>query len=111
MPRDSEVYLDDIKDAIERIREYCADIDLDAFRWDRKTQDAVIRNLEIIGEAAKSIPDKIRAKTPEIDWRRFAAFRNILIHQYFGVDIEIVWNIATTKLDGLEAAVNHPRRD
>jgi uncharacterized protein with HEPN domain len=105
MPRDSSVYLDDIRSAIQRIRDYAAGMDIEDFKADPKTQDAIIRNLEIIGEAAKGIPDPLRDKTPEIDWKRIAGLRDILIHQYFGIDLDIVWDVVVTKLDPLQQAV------
>ncbi|MBI4870811.1 MAG: DUF86 domain-containing protein [Candidatus Riflebacteria bacterium] len=77
----------------------------EVFCDDRKTVDAVVRNLEIIGEAVKGLPDDVRQRAPNIDWRRIAGLRDILIHQYFGVDLEIVWQVLHTKLPPLEAGV------
>lgn len=104
MPRDFRLYLDDILEAIGRIRLYVEGQDEAAFRADNKTQDAVIRNLEIIGEAAGSLPEEIRATMPEINWRKFKGLRNILAHEYFGVSPAIVWDIARNKLGALETA-------
>ena len=104
MPRDHRIYLDDMLQAIERIKEYTEDLDEEAFASDRKTQDAVIRNLEIIGEAARSIPDGTKAAMAEIEWRNIIGMRNLLIHEYFGVSIPIIWDIVRTKLDSLEEA-------
>jgi uncharacterized protein with HEPN domain len=104
MPRDPGVYLEDILDAIEQIRTYTAGYDVEAFRRDRKTQDAVIRNLEIIGEAARSLPESSKASAAEIEWRKISGLRNILTHEYFGVNLEIVWDVVQTKLADLEAA-------
>jgi uncharacterized protein with HEPN domain len=75
---------------------------LDTFRLDSKTFDAVVRNLEIIGEATKGIPDSVRLKHRDVDWKRTAALRNILIHEYFGVDAEIIWDVVQNKLTALE---------
>jgi uncharacterized protein with HEPN domain len=102
MPRDFEVYLEDILQAIGKIRNYTAGLTRDEFDQDDKTIDAVIRNLEIIGEAAKMIPEFIRATHPSIEWKKIAGLRDILAHQYFGVDLDIVWDILQNKLPDLE---------
>lgn len=86
MQRDYKIYLKDILDAIERIEEYTESMDFEDFINDNKTQDAVLRNLEIIGEAVKNIPEEIREMHKEINWKGFAGLRDIVIHQYFGVD-------------------------
>ena len=105
MSRDSRVYLEDILEAAGKITKYIAGMDLTAFTTDSKTQDAVVRNLEIIGEAVRALPEEIRALRPEVDWRRISGLRNILIHEYFGVDLTIVWDIVQNKVPELEAAV------
>ena len=102
MSRDYKVYLEDILEAIHKIRAYTAGLSLPTFAVDSKTFDAVVRNLEIIGEAAKGIPDPIRARHAEIDSRRIARLRNILTHEYFGVDATIVWDIVQNKQTALE---------
>ena len=104
MSRDFRIYLDDILEAIHQIRTYMADLDEDAFARDRKTQDAVIRNLEIIGEAAGNLSEQILKTAPEIDWRKIKGLRNILIHEYFGINLPIIWDVVQSKLELLEAA-------
>lgn len=104
MPRDSRLYLDDILDAIHQIQSYVEGLTEAAFAADRKTQDAVIRNLEIIGEAAGKLPAEIRDAAPEIDWRKITGLRNILIHEYFGINLPIVWDLVKNKLTPLESA-------
>jgi uncharacterized protein with HEPN domain len=104
MPRDFRLYLDDILEAIHQIRIYIADLDEDAFSRDRKTQDAVIRNLEIIGEAAGNLSEQILRTASETDWRKIKGLRNILIHEYFGVNLPIIWDVVQNKLETLEAA-------
>ena len=102
--RDFRLYLDDILEAIERIRSYVQDANMETFSKDRKTQDAVVRNLEIIGEAAGKLPDALLRNAPQIEWRKIRALRNILIHEYFGISLSIVWDVVQNKLGPLEAA-------
>jgi uncharacterized protein with HEPN domain len=102
MPRDCNVYLDDILQAIARIQEYVGASSYEEFVKDTKCFDAVVRNLEVIGEATKAIPGAIRLGHPEVDWKRMAGLRDILIHQYFGVDARIIWDIIVNKLPALE---------
>ncbi len=91
----------DIVEACSRIQLYVADLDEAGFRGDRKTFDAVVRNLEIIGEAAKQVPDATRAMAPNVEWRRIAGLRDILIHAYFGVDETIIWDLVEHKVPRL----------
>jgi uncharacterized protein with HEPN domain len=105
MPRDFKVYLEDILEAARKIRSYTDGLSYETFRESSLVVDAVTRNLEIIGEAAKQVPDSIRAQAPEIPWKRIAGLRDILIHDYFGIDFEIIWNVVTDKLTDLERAV------
>lgn len=105
MPRDYRIYFEDILDAVRKVRSYTDGLSKTAFIQDDKTFDAVVRNLEIIGEAAKSIPDSVRVNAQEIEWKKIAELRDILIHEYFGIDGEIVWDIVQHKLPGLETAV------
>jgi uncharacterized protein with HEPN domain len=105
MPRDYKVYLEDILQAIAKIREYVAGFSPAEPAGDTKTFDAVIRNLEVIGEAAKAVPETIRLEHPEVDWKRISGLRDILIHQYFGVDAQIIWDIIQNKLPALEEQI------
>jgi uncharacterized protein with HEPN domain len=102
MRRDFRLYLDDILEAIRQIRTYLADQSEDSFAKDRKTQDAVIRNLEIIGEATGKLPERIQQNEPDIDWRKITGLRNILVHEYFGINLPIVWDVVQNKLGPLE---------
>jgi uncharacterized protein with HEPN domain len=105
MPRDSRVYLEDVLEAIARIQRYTRGLSREVFAADQRTLDAVVRNLEVIGEAVKQLPADVRSREPAVEWQKIAGLRDILIHQYFGVDVEILWDVVETKLPGLEGAV------
>jgi uncharacterized protein with HEPN domain len=87
MPRDFRLYLQDIFDACRKIREYTLSRDFESFKADSRTFDAVLRNLEIIGEAVKNVPEEVRDRNPQIAWKKIAGLRIILAHAYFAVDI------------------------
>ena len=104
MTRNTQAYLCHIRDAISQIREYTVDGE-DAFFQDRKTQDAVIRNLEVIGEAVKNLPSEITLRHTDIPWRSIAGMRDRLIHHYFGVHLRLVWTTIENRLDPLGRAI------
>ena len=101
MLRDFRLYLDDILEAVQQIRAYVADRSEEVFTKDRKTQDAVIRNLEIIGEAAKNLSANLRKSHSAVPWKDLMGMRDKMIHHYFGINYEIVWQIAKEELAGL----------
>ena len=103
MARDYRVYLEDIVGAIGKIRCYAAGKALERKPKDERTYDAVIRNLEIIGEAVKNLPEPVRKAHPEVEWRKIAGLRDILAHAYFAVDDGIVLDVVKNKLPKLEA--------
>jgi uncharacterized protein with HEPN domain len=96
--RTDHEFLSDIREAIRRLSAYTSGMAYEAFLEDLKTQDAVIRNTEIIGEAAKNLSPELRAEYPEIPWKSMAGARDRLIHHYFGVNLDVVWQIATKEL-------------
>jgi uncharacterized protein with HEPN domain len=104
MRKDAKIYLAHIRDAIVAIREYTVDGE-QAFMQDRKTQDAVIRNLEIIGEAVKNLPKQTTAEYNNIPWKSISGMRDRLIHQYFGVNLQLVWGVVEHRLEELLDAV------
>ncbi|MBI3609902.1 MAG: DUF86 domain-containing protein [Nitrospirae bacterium] len=105
MPRDYKVWLEDILEAIQKIHEYTKGMSFKTFAADAKTLDAVVRNLEVIGEAVKKTPENVRSKHADVDWKKIAGLRDILIHEYFGIDPEIIWDIIQIKLPTLEKRV------
>jgi uncharacterized protein with HEPN domain len=104
MPRNPRIYAEDILEAIRRIKTYTEGMDLAAFAGSPITIDAVVRNLEVIGEAAGRIPEDVRAAYSGIEWRKIIALRNVLAHEYFGIHTKIVWDVVSGKLEPLEAA-------
>jgi len=96
--RDTVLYLDDIVLSMQRIEEYLTGIDFEQFKEDYKTADAVIRNFEVIGEAAKNLPITFKLQHPHIPWDEMYRLRNRISHEYFGIDYEIIWNIAIHQL-------------
>ncbi|WP_436415596.1 HepT-like ribonuclease domain-containing protein [Petrimonas sp.] len=99
--RDTSLLLDDMLQAAIKIKRYTHDLDFISFAEDEKTIDAVVRNFEIIGEAANRIDPDYRLLHTEIEWNRIRGFRNRIVHDYFGIDNEIVWSIIETYLDEL----------
>jgi uncharacterized protein with HEPN domain len=104
--RNPHLLLEDILLSMEKISTYVGTMEKDAFLKDGRTVDAVVRNLEIIGEAASRIPDDFKGAHPEIPWRKVVGLRNRIINEYFGVDLEIVWSVISNDLPPLKAGVN-----
>lgn len=99
--RDTILLLDDMLQSARKIKSYTKDLNFDDFVTDEKTIDAVVRNFEIIGEAANRIDTDFKNSNPEIEWKRIKGFRNRIVHDYFGIDFEIVWSIIESYLDEL----------
>ncbi len=91
--RSPKLLIEDILESAKKIQRYTAGIAFEQFTLDEKTADAVARNFEIIGEAANRLSEEFKAQYPKIDWNRIRGFRNRIVHDYFGIDYEIVWKI------------------
>ena len=103
--RDPRLYCDDILDSGNAILEFVEGLSFDDFCNDRKTYSAVIREFEIVGEAVGKLPESFRQRRPDVEWQDIKDFRNLLSHEYLGVDLEIVWNIIEDDLPVLMDAV------
>ena len=102
MNKNIQPYIEDILESIDKIETYTQGIELDEFLINTECQDAVLRRLEIIGEAVKDIPDEIRTQYNEIPWKQIAGMRDMLIHEYSGVSLERVWKVLATDLQPLK---------
>ncbi|MDO8656492.1 MAG: DUF86 domain-containing protein [Nanoarchaeota archaeon] len=107
MKRTSKAYLGDILEAIDRIREYIGSMDIEELKENKLVLDAVMRNLEIIGEAVTQMPDEIKNRYPTVPWRDIKDFRNVVAHHYFSINILRIWDIIEHKLEPLEAQINN----
>lgn len=105
MSRNLQLYLADILTSCEKIQRYTQGMDCQQFITDERTFDAVARNLQIIGEAVKNLPDSLRSQSPETEWRKIAGLRDILAHAYFSIQPEIIWEIVDTKIAPLQIEV------
>lgn len=97
--REELLLLNDILSAGNKILKFSQGMNFKRFMEDEKTQDACVRNFEIMGEASKYISEETKITNPEIEWRKMANYRNLLIHEYFGVNLEIVWDIIKNELE------------
>jgi uncharacterized protein with HEPN domain len=103
--RDPVLYLEDIIQSMDRVEEYIHGLDFKSFKQDYKTVDAVIRNFEIIGEASKNLPKDIKEIYSEIPWDQMYRLRNRISHEYFGIDYDIIWDIASNYLKNNKADI------
>ncbi len=105
--RDIFLLVEDMIESAIKIKNYTKNLDFDLFQKDEKTIDAVVRNFEIIGEAANRIDPKFKQNNPNVEWERISGFRNRIVHDYFGIDYKIVWTIIEDDLDKLAAQLNN----
>jgi uncharacterized protein with HEPN domain len=105
MKKDVKTFLLHVLESIERIEEYTEGVSREEFMENHQVQDAVLRRLEIIGEAVKNIPQDFRDKYPQVPWKQIAGTRDILIHEYFGVDLDLVWEIVERDLPELKEKI------
>ncbi len=106
MSRGVDILLGEILEAVHLLQRYTEGLSYDAFAEDVEKQDAVVRRLEIIGEAVKGLPESLRAKYPDVPWRDIAGARDIMIHEYFRVDLELAWEMVQDDLPALAAEVS-----
>lgn len=106
MKKNPKIFLEHIEESIEEIENYTKNFSAKKFRGDIKTQDAVIRRIEIIGEAVKNLPSDFKRKNPQVEWQEIAGMRNKLIHEYFGVDIDLVWEVVKKDIPKLKKQIH-----
>jgi uncharacterized protein with HEPN domain len=107
LSREWRLFLEDILSSCGKIRRYAEGSDLAALKRDEKTYDAIVRNLEVIGEAAKQIPPEVQARMPLVPWRKVGGLRDILIHAYFGIDDAILWDVVSHRIPALEREIRN----
>ena len=107
--RPVDLLLSDIREAIDNIEQYVKGMSFDSFSKDRKTIDAVVRNLEIIGEAANRLPDDFKESHSDIEWYKVVGLRHRIVHEYFGIDLQIIWQIVGKDLPLLKDALSKIR--
>jgi len=111
MKKDPRIFIEHILECIERIEEYVKNLTKDEFFKSTQPQDAVIRRIEIIGEAVKNLPAEVKEKYPDIAWKDMAGMRDILIHGYFGVDLELTWKVAKENVRDLKRKILKMKED
>lgn len=105
--RDYRDYIQDILDCINDVEGFIEGMNFEQFVKDKKTTNAVVRSIEVIGEASKKIPKTLKGKHPDIPWKKMAGMRNKLIHEYFGIDMEILWKTAKEEIPVLKSSIEN----
>ena len=111
MKKDLGDYIADILNAVREVEEFTEGMNFETFLTDKKTINAVIRSLEVMGEATKHIPEDVREQYPDIPWKRMAGIRDKLIHEYSGVDLEIIWSVIKEELPPIEPLIEKVLND
>jgi len=108
--RNYNLYLADIKDCIKKIEQYTKNLTFEKFKNNEMIIDAVVRNIEIIGEASANIPVKIKAQYPQLPWSKIIGMRNKVVHEYFGVDVEILWGTIQKRIPELKREIGRVKK-
>ena len=111
MKKDPKVFIEHIIECIELIEEYTRNATKETYFKSRQLQDSVIRRIEVIGEAAKNIPQEIKDKYYQIPWKRISGMRDILVHEYWGIDLNLTWNVATQEMQNFKKSILEIKKD
>ena len=109
MKKDPRVFIEHILECIELIEKYLLERSIDDFLASTQLQDAVIRRIEIIGEATKKLPQDFKERYPDVPWKEMAGMRDIIVHEYFGVDLKLTWRVASEDLGTLKSKLQETR--
>jgi len=111
MKKDPEIFLEHILESIDLIQDYTAHKTITDFIKSIQLQDSIIRRIEIIGEAVKNLPDDVKNSYPEVPWKKIAGMRDVLIHEYFGIDLELTWQVVQKDIPDLKRKIMKIKHD
>lgn len=111
MKRDLRLFIEDVSESIRLIEKYIGDLSKGDFDKNQELKDSIVRRLEIIGEAVKNIPDDFKEKYPEVPWKKIVGLRDIIIHAYFNIDLDIMWDIIKKDLPCLKENIQKIKED